>query len=57
MLAVSSNNHTDVHSRGLYVQDQVRLNDQWQLLVGLRHDRFEVDTTSKVSGLSEKQVV
>nr|WP_235593724.1 TonB-dependent receptor [Pseudomonas putida] len=38
-----------------YVQDQVRLNDQWQLLVGLRHDRFEVDTTSKVSGLSEKQ--
>ncbi|OUM33668.1 TonB-dependent siderophore receptor [Pseudomonas sp. 1239] len=55
VLAVSSNNHTDVHSRGLYVQDQVRLNDQWQLLVGLRHDRFEVDTTSKVSGLSEKQ--
>lgn len=55
VMAVSSNNHTDVQSRGLYVQDQLRLNDQWQLLAGLRYDRFEVDTTSKVSGLSEKQ--
>lgn len=55
VMAVSSNNHTDVQSRGLYVQDQIRLNDQWQLLAGLRYDRFEVDTTSKVSGLSENQ--
>mgnify|MGYP003582568242 FL=1 len=52
---ISSNNHTDVSSRGLYLQDQIRLNDQWQILAGVRFDRFEVDTTSKVSGRSEKQ--
>ncbi|NER63283.1 TonB-dependent siderophore receptor [Pseudomonas sp. MAFF212427] len=54
-MAISSNNHTDVQSRGLYVQDQIRLSDQWQLLAGLRYDHFAVDTTSKVSGLSENQ--
>ncbi|OLS61227.1 TonB-dependent receptor [Pseudomonas putida] len=52
---ISSNNHTDVSSRGLYLQDQIRLNDEWQILAGVRLDRFEVDTTSKVSGRSEKQ--
>lgn len=55
LMSVSSNNHTDVSSSGLYVQDQIRLNDQWQILAGVRFDRFEVETTSKVSGRSEKQ--
>ena len=54
-MVVSSNNHTDVSSRGLYLQDQIRLNDQWQVLAGLRFDRFEVETTSKVTGRSEPQ--
>ena len=54
-MVVSSNNHTDVSSSGLYVQDQIRLNDHWQILAGVRFDRFEVETTSKVSGRSEKQ--
>lgn len=54
-MTVSSNNHTDVSSSGLYLQDQIRLNDQWQILAGVRFDRFDVETTSKVSGRSEKQ--
>ena len=52
---ISSDNHTRVESSGLYVQDQIRLNDQWQVLAGVRFDRFEVETTSKVSDRSEKQ--
>ncbi|NMX90233.1 TonB-dependent siderophore receptor [Pseudomonas sp. WS 5086] len=47
-MKISSNNHTEVESQGLYVQDQLRLNDQWQILAGLRYDRFEVDTTNKI---------
>jgi len=41
-MQVFSNNHTVVDSRGLYLQDQIRLNEQWQILAGLRFDRFEV---------------
>jgi len=55
IMNISSDNHTRVESSGLYVQDQIRLNDQWQILAGVRFDRFEVETTSKVSGRSEKQ--
>ncbi|PHX35199.1 TonB-dependent receptor, partial [Pseudomonas sp. NZIPFR-PS2] len=47
-MSVSSNNHTEVESRAIYVQDQLRLNDQWQVLAGLRYDRFEVDTQNKL---------
>lgn len=47
-MSPSSNNHTEVESRALYVQDQLRLNDQWQILGGLRYDRFEVDTTNRL---------
>ncbi|WP_313048465.1 TonB-dependent receptor [Pseudomonas soli] len=54
-MRVSSNNHTDVESRGIYLQDQIRLNDQWQLLAGVRFDKFEVDTTNKLRNISEKQ--
>lgn len=54
-MKVFSDNHTDVQSAGLYLQDQVRLNDQWQLLAGVRFDRFEVETTSKLKNLTEKQ--
>ncbi|MFO2466147.1 TonB-dependent siderophore receptor [Pseudomonas sp. 15FMM2] len=53
-MKISSDNHTEVESRGLYVQDQLRLNDQWQVLAGLRYDRFEVDTTSKVANSHQK---
>ncbi|WP_339529338.1 TonB-dependent siderophore receptor [Pseudomonas mucidolens] len=53
-MTLSSNNHTEVESQGLYVQDQLRLNDQWQVLAGLRYDRFEVDTTNKLTNTRQK---
>ncbi|MGY2293406.1 TonB-dependent receptor [Pseudomonas sp. SDO528_S397] len=48
-MVLSTHNDTQADSQGLYVQDQLRLNDQWQLLAGLRYDRFEVDTTNQVN--------
>ncbi|KAF0862352.1 TonB-dependent siderophore receptor [Pseudomonas sp. LD120] len=51
-MQVSSNNHTEVESRALYLQDQLRLNEQWQLLAGLRYDQFEVQTTNRRTGVS-----
>ncbi|MDP9526335.1 TonB-dependent receptor [Pseudomonas protegens] len=54
-MQVSSNNHTEVESRALYVQDQLRLNDQWQLLAGLRYDNFEVQTTNRRTGVSDSR--
>ncbi|WP_226456749.1 TonB-dependent receptor [Pseudomonas sp. AF03-9] len=52
---VWSNAHTEVESRAVYVQDQLRLNDQWQVLAGLRYDRFEVDSKNKL--LNRQQAV
>lgn len=54
-MQVWSNNHTEVESRALYVQDQLRLNDQWQLLAGLRYDNFEVETTNRKNGVSDSR--
>lgn len=48
-MSVWSNAHTEVESRAVYVQDQLRLNDQWQVLAGLRYDHFEVDTKNKLT--------
>jgi len=52
-MQVSSSNHTEVESRAVYVQDQLRLNDQWQLLAGLRYDTFDIESTNKLRDLSE----
>lgn len=54
-MVASSYNHTEVDSRGVYLQDQIRLNDQWQVLAGLRFDQFEVQTQNRLRGISEKQ--
>ncbi|WP_347903271.1 TonB-dependent siderophore receptor [Pseudomonas purpurea] len=48
-----SNSHTEVESRAVYVQDQLRLNDQWQLLAGLRYDTFDIESTNKLKNISE----
>ncbi|TWD99034.1 iron complex outermembrane receptor protein [Pseudomonas sp. AG1028] len=48
-MSLSSDNHTEVESRAIYLQDQLRLSDQWLLLAGLRYDRFDVDTTNMAS--------
>ncbi|MNP18890.1 FhuE receptor precursor [compost metagenome] len=39
----------------MYVQDQIRLNDQWQILAGLRYDRFDVETTNQLRDITEQQ--
>ncbi len=49
----SSSSHTDVESRAVYVQDQLRLNDQWQVLAGLRYDTFDIESTNKLKNMSE----
>ncbi|QHF42502.1 TonB-dependent siderophore receptor [Pseudomonas sp. S35] len=53
-MSVSSNNHTEVESRAIYVQDQLRLNDQWQVLAGVRYDVFEVSTKNKVLNVQQE---
>ncbi|WP_179179657.1 TonB-dependent receptor [Pseudomonas sivasensis] len=52
-MSVSSDNHTEVESRAIYVQDQLRLNDQWQVLAGVRYDVFEVSTKNKLLNVQE----
>ncbi|WP_460130561.1 TonB-dependent receptor [Pseudomonas sp. H1_D05] len=52
-IQVSSSSHTEVESRAVYVQDQLRLNDQWQVLAGLRYDTFDIESTNKLRNISE----
>lgn len=46
---VFSNSIHKARGYALYAQDQISLSPQWQLLTGLRWDRFEVDSTSQVN--------
>lgn len=41
--ATDANNYGVVDTSGIYVQDQIEWNAQWQTVVGLRRDRFAVD--------------
>ena len=45
-MPIFSDSHTEVESQGLYVQDQIRFNDQWQVLAGVRYDRFDIESTN-----------
>ena len=54
-LQISSNSRNEVNSQGLYVQDQIRLNEHWQILAGLRHDRFEIKSENQITGKPESQ--
>jgi catecholate siderophore receptor len=38
-----ADNHSVAKIAALYVQDQIELSPQWQAIVGLRYDRFDVD--------------
>ena len=38
-----ADNHSVARAGALYVQDQIEFSPQWQAVLGLRHDRFEVD--------------
>jgi iron complex outermembrane receptor protein len=52
-LPLFSSSQNETQSRALYIQDQLRLNDQWQLLGGLRYDRFRVETTNRITGIND----
>lgn len=47
-MALSSDARHKVKSQGYYVQDQIRLNDAWQVLLGVRMDRFNIDSTNRL---------
>jgi catecholate siderophore receptor len=48
--ATDANNSGEATVAAIYVQDQLELGPQWQLIAGLRADRFEVDFTNNRTG-------
>jgi catecholate siderophore receptor len=45
--ATDANNHGIAKVGALYVQDQIEFSPQWQAILGLRYDWFDVDFTNK----------
>lgn len=45
-----ADNHSVARLGALYVQDQIEFSPQWQAVLGLRHDRFEVDLRNNRTG-------
>lgn len=41
--ATDANNNSTATTRALYVQDQIKFSPQWQAILGMRFDQFEVD--------------
>ena len=39
------NRSSDADTTAFYLQDQIIINPKWELVLGLRHDRFDVDYT------------
>jgi len=40
---LQTNNHVEANVAAIYFQDQIALSDQWQIIAGVRFDRFELD--------------
>jgi len=38
------------NSVGIYLQDQIKFNEQWQVLLGLRHDNYKIKSRSDPNG-------
>ncbi|WP_421192683.1 TonB-dependent receptor [Aeromonas jandaei] len=51
-MSPSSDKRSKVRSTGTYVQDQLTLGD-WQLLLGLRYDHFEVNSRDNIKSSEE----
>lgn len=49
--AVSRKRKSEADVTAFYLQDQIEFSPQWQAIVGLRHDKFEVDHTDLRTGL------
>ena len=41
--ATDANNHSVAKTAALYLQDQIELDQNWQVIVGLRYDRFDAE--------------
>jgi len=48
--ATDANNHSIAKVAAVYVQDQIEFSPQWQAILGLRYDRFDVDFRNNRSG-------
>lgn len=44
--ASDADNHSIARVAAFYVQDQIEFSDRWQVLLGLRYDRFESELTN-----------
>ncbi|MBR7746006.1 TonB-dependent receptor [Undibacterium baiyunense] len=42
-----ANNHSVAKNMAVYVQDQIEFSPQWQAILGLRYDNFDIDFTNK----------
>lgn len=40
---LQTNNQVEANVAALYLQDQIALSDQWQIIAGVRFDRFDLD--------------
>ncbi len=45
----SRNTTTDIYNQALYFQDQIYLNEQYQIIAGLRYDKFKTKFNDKVT--------
>jgi catecholate siderophore receptor len=43
---ISRNRKSDTNITAFYLQDQIALSPMWDLIIGARHDKFEVDHTN-----------
>jgi iron complex outermembrane receptor protein len=44
----------DKQQTGLYIQDQLRLDDRWVFLAGLRYDQAETDNVNRSTGANQR---
>lgn len=49
-VATARNRSSEADITAFYVQDQIVFSEQWQAIVGLRHDKFEVDHVNNLTG-------
>ena len=45
----SRNTSTDIYNQALYLQDQIYLNEQYQIIAGLRYDKFKTKFNDNVT--------
>jgi catecholate siderophore receptor len=46
----NQNNHVDVSVAAIYVQDQIALSDQFQVIAGVRFDQFDIEFDNHLTG-------